>query len=125
MPAKKSPKNKKTTGKPATGVPHVEVLPAEPSQPIDRYENALTRVNSVLSVRGGNPQGTFSEQRSVHYSIWQSLLKEDRTARQQILELKAKENQVLNLIRDKVADNLIQTIDAAVEEGVLQAPEEV
>jgi hypothetical protein len=39
--------------------------------------------------------------------------------------LKQKENEVLGLIRDRVAENLIDTIDTAVEQGVLQAPEEV
>lgn len=52
-------------------------------------------------------------------------MNEDQTIREQILEVKAKENHVLGMIRDRVAANLIETLDTATEQGVLEAPEEV
>jgi hypothetical protein len=75
--------------------------------------------------KGGSTQGTISTQRAEHTGKWQELLRQDQATRVQILELKEKENQVLELIRDKVAGNLIETIDSAVEQGILEAPEEV
>jgi hypothetical protein len=70
-------------------------------------------------------QGTITEQRANHDSSWRQLISEDTQTRSEILELKAKENQVLVAIREKVAGNLIETIDSAVEEGVLEAVDEV
>ncbi|GEM_PF-1971920 len=125
MPAKKTTKKKKTQDKKTVMTPQVEVLPAEVSHEKNPYGNALARVNTVLAVRGGNPVGTISEQRSSHYSGWDELLKEDRRTRSQILELKSKENEVLNLIKNRVADGLIETIDSAVAQGLLHEPEEV
>jgi hypothetical protein len=52
-------------------------------------------------------------------------MSKDQAIRQQILQLKAKENEVLAKIRDRVAANLLETMDTAIEEGVLEAPEEV
>jgi hypothetical protein len=51
-------------------------------------------------------------------------MNEDQTIRAHILEVKAKENRVLEMIRDRVATNLLETLDTAIEEGVLSAPEQ-
>jgi hypothetical protein len=125
MPAKKNTKNKKGKDEKGLNNPNVEVLPLEISQEKNAYGSALARVNAVLAAKGGTTRGTISEQRAVHNSGWEELLKEDQATRSQILELKSKENEVLGLIRDRVAENLIDTIDTAVGQGVLQAPEEV
>ena len=63
-------------------------------------------------------------QRASHGTAWQNLMSEDQTIREQILEVKAKENQVLGMIRDRVAGNLIETLDTAIEQGLLETPEE-
>ena len=73
---------------------------------------------------GGVCRGSIPTQRVSHGSAWQNLMSEDQTIREQILEVKAKENHVLGMIRDRVAANLIETLDAALEQGVLQAPED-
>lgn len=125
MPAKKNTKKKRSQDEKALNDPNVEVLPAEIPHENNAYGNALARVNAVLAARGGTTRGTIAEQRASHHSDWEDLIREDRMTRGQILELKSKENQVLSLIRDRVAENLIETIDTAVEQGVLQAPEEV
>ncbi|MFC1835949.1 hypothetical protein ACFL2Q_14725 [Thermodesulfobacteriota bacterium] len=125
MPAKKNTKKKKTPDEKTLGVPQVKVPSTDVPQLMDRYGSALARVNAVLTARGGPVTGTISEQRASHNSGWEELLKEDRMTRSQILELKEKENQVLGLIRDRVAGNLMDTIDTAVDQGVLVAPEEV
>ena len=125
MPGKKETKKMNSQDGNTVTAPQVEVLPAKGPQEKNTYGYALARVNAVLSIRGGNLKGTIAEQRVSHNSGWEELLREDRTARSQILELKSKENEVLGLIRDRVAENLIDTIDTAVEQGVLQAPEEV
>lgn len=125
MPGKKNTKDKKSQDANPVMVSHVEILPPEVSQEKNAYTSALTRVDAVLSIGGGNPKGTIAEQRVSHHSDWEELLREDHITRGQILELKSKENQVLGLIRDRVAENLMDTIDTAVEQGVLQAPEEV
>ena len=125
MPVKKTTKKKKAADETNPKTSQVEVLPVEVSQEKNTYGNALARVNAVLAARGGATHGIISEQRASHNTGWEELLKEDRTTRSQILELKSKENQVLGLIRDRVADNLMDTIDTAVEQSVLQAPEEV
>jgi hypothetical protein len=125
MPAKKNIKKKKSTDVTMNQALQVEVPLAETSQPEDRYGSALVKADAVLATGVGTSSGTISEQRARHYSGWDELLREDQTTRSQILELKSKENQVLGLIRDRVAENLIETIDKATEQGILKAPEEV
>ena len=125
MPGKKNTKDKKSQDATAMMLSHVEIFPSEVPQEKNAYTSALTRVDAVLSIRGGNPKGSIAELRVSHHSDWEELLREDHITRGQILELKSKENQVLGLIRDRVAENLMDTIDTAVEQGVLQAPEEV
>ncbi len=125
MPAKKTASQKRKSEKTNKETPQVEILPSMASEHLDSYQLALTKVNVVTMAKGGSPQGTISMQRAEHDGRWHELLRQDQGTRDQILKLKEKENQVLDLIGDKVAGNLIETIDSAVEQGILEAPEEV
>ena len=125
MPGKRNTKKEQTEAETPLKPSEIEDLPAVVSPEKNAYAYALTRVNAVLAAKEGNLQGSVSEQRASHSSAWENLLREDRVTRGHILELKRKENEVLELIRDRVAENLMETIDTAVEQGVLRAPEEV
>ena len=106
-------------------IPIVEVLPAAQVMPPTFYATALAKADAVLRSARSECQGVIPTQRAAHGSAWQNLLIEDVTTREQILQLKAKENEVLGMIRDRVATNLLETMDTAIEEGVLDAPDEV
>ena len=115
--------NKKRDQKAKTSA--VEMLPTEKAIPATLYTAALTKADAVISSAGGACRGLIPTERAAHRSAWQTLLEEDQTTRRQILQLKAKENEVLGKIRDRVASNLLDTMDSAIEQGVLEAPEEV
>jgi hypothetical protein len=106
-------------------MPVVEVLPAEKAAQATPYATALAKADAVLCSAGGACQGVIPTLRAAHGSAWQGLMSEDQAIRQQVLQLKARENEVLAKIRDRVASNLMETMDTAIEEGVLDAPEEV
>jgi hypothetical protein len=122
MCKKKSPKKPKP--KP-TKKPAIEVLPPEEATPPVIHVTALARADAVIRSADRIFRGVIPTQRASHGSAWQNLVSEDQTIRQQILEVKAKENEVLGMIRDRVAANLVETLDTAIEQGVLVAPEEV
>jgi hypothetical protein len=103
----------------------VEVLPTEKAIPVTAYTTALAKADGVIVSTGGACRGLIPTQRASHASAWQNLMTEDQATREQILQLKVKENEVLGLIRDLVAVNLLETMDAAITQGVLEAPEEV
>lgn len=125
MAMKKTPRKEQTEAETLLNPSEIKDLPALVSAEKNTYLSALARVNSVLTATSGNLQGSVSEQRASHSTAWENLLREDRVTRGHILELKQKENEVLGLIRDRVAENLMDTIDTAVQQGVLRAPEEV
>lgn len=103
----------------------IEVLPAEKGTPPVTHIAALARADAVTRSGGGVCGGVIPAQRASHGSAWQNLMSEDQTIRDQILEVKAKENQLLGMIRDRVAANLMETLDTAIEQGVLEATEGV
>ncbi|MFC1834105.1 hypothetical protein ACFL2Q_05140 [Thermodesulfobacteriota bacterium] len=125
MPAKRSTTKSKTNRKTKTEPIEPEVLVNEESVATDECEMALARVNRALATKDGNAQGIISEQRAYHSDSWQELMAQDGRTRSQILQLKAKENEVLTAIRNRVASNLMETLDVATEQGLLEATEEV
>jgi hypothetical protein len=120
MPIKS--KDKKTSPKPQKTL--AELMPVKIFVPAGPYAAALARADAVIR-SSGVCRGIIPADRASHESAWQNLLTEDQVTRDQILELKAKENQILGVIRDRVAENLMETMDAAIEQGILAAPEEV
>jgi hypothetical protein len=123
MPMTAKNNTKKSDQKPQ--IIAIEVLPAEKTALTTLHTVALARADTVMSSPSGTCRGLIPSQRASHGAVWQNLLTEDQATREQILRIKAKENEVLTLIRDRVAANLMETIDAAIEQGVLAAPEEV
>ena len=119
--------NKKSARKPEVRPqkPAVEVLSAEKVASATSYDTALARFNAMMVSTTGTCRGVIPTQRATHASALQGLMSKDQAIRQQILQLKAKENEVLAKIRDRVAANLLETMDTAIEEGVLDAPDEV
>jgi hypothetical protein len=103
----------------------VELLPVEKTARATLYDLALARVDALVRSSSGACRGVLPERLASHESAWQNLLKEDHVTRDQILQLKMKENEVLSMIRDRVAENLMETIDTAAEQGILRVPEEV
>ena len=103
----------------------IEVLAAQEITPPVAHVAALARADAVVRAAGGVRQGLIPSQRASHGSAWQNLMNEDQAIRGQILEVKAKENRVLEMIRDQLAADLVDTLDTAIEQGVLNSPEEV
>jgi hypothetical protein len=62
------------------------------------------------------------EIRREHESRWGKLLDEDISLREQILTLKQKENTLLRMIRDQVADNVLETSEIAGKNGLVKTP---
>ena len=130
MPApKKSTKKqtapKKTARKSTKNASSVPVVQGEsPSIAMPEHlADRIARVDAIIQAGDAAASGgRIPEIRSEHSCQWGKLLAEDVALRQQILDLKRKENSLLGLIRDKVAENVIETADQATQEGVLKAP---
>lgn len=137
MPPKKSPQTKKSTRrKPEATVPEPEVQPMEtlekepetqvmaPSVAPNRDMSVrIARIDSLIeAAQHGELNGRVPEIRREHESRWGKLLDEDISLREQILTLKQKENTLLRMIRDQVADNVLETSEIAGKNGLVKTP---
>ncbi len=88
-------------------------------------KSLLERIDAVVESHGGVPsRGIIPQQRDEHASEWHRLLAKDRKLRAEILNLKGRENQVLTIIRDRVMTNLVDTVDTAMNQGLLSPRQE-
>ena len=128
MPAKKKqpvPKQTKKTKKEAV----VEPTPQAQTDGglVTATQDLSGRVARIDALIEAGDKGDFSgrvpQARNEHHCKWAALLEEDIALRKQIVTLKEKENALLGMIRDRVAENLIDTADQATEQGLLKQPE--
>ncbi len=83
----------------------------------------MSRIDSLIeAAEQGEFSGRVPEIRKEHETRWGKLLDEDISLREQILTLKQKENTLLKMIRDRVADNVLETADVAGQNGLIKTP---
>ncbi len=132
MPAKKKQTNKQAAKKTvekteSVAVVENELMVSSERSRVTMSEDLTARISRVDALieaaEGGKLTGRVPEIRSEHSCQWGKLLDEDVALRRQILTLKQKENMLLSLIRDRVAENVIDTADEAALQGVLKQPE--
>jgi hypothetical protein len=132
MPAKKKQATKPATKKapaktnPVPVVQNETLMSPEPSITAmsKDLDARITRVDALIeAAEAGKLTGRVPEIRNAHSCQWGKLIEEDIALRRQILTLKQKENMLLGLIRDRVAENVIETADEATQQGVLKQPE--
>jgi hypothetical protein len=126
QPAKQS--SKKAAAVTKSAAPTYGVAPVSADQsPVSLSEELdarIARVDELIQAsETGALTGRVPEIRSEHSCQWGRLIEEDIALRRQILTLKQKENALLGLIRDRVAENVIETADEATQQGVLKQPE--
>lgn len=97
---------------------------ASPAMTADDLDERIKRVDAMIQAGGkGEPKGRLPEIRREHSCMWAKLMEEDVALRSQILTLKRKENALLAMIRDRVAENVLETADEATDQGVLKQAE--
>jgi hypothetical protein len=139
MPPKKTTQTKKTSRKkaePSKAATESRIPESvEPEWDSQTQENALSvasktdlsarisRIDSLIeAAQHGELNGRVPEIRREHEARWGKLLEEDISLREQILTLKQKENTLLKMIRDQVADNVMETAEVAGNSGLVKTP---
>ncbi len=90
----------------------------------EHLTDRIKQVDALLqAAEQGEARGRVPEARNEHACQWAKLLDEDMALRQQILALKQKENALLGMIRNRVAEHVLETADQATEQGLLKQPE--
>ena len=86
-------------------------------------KDLLARIDNLVEVNGGEPShGRINLEREDFRDQWTWMRSQEKRLRDDILELKGKELEVLDVIRNRVATNLMDTLDRAVSEGAIQPP---
>lgn len=132
MPPKKNTTTKRATKKKVEKVDPVMETNAENNTesaivsapgPKGELTARMSRIDSLIeAAEQGDFSGRVPEIRKEHETRWGKLLEEDISLREQILSLKQKENTLLKMIRDKVADNVLETADVAGQNGLIKTP---